>query len=113
MKSNIVIDSEVATLKPGARIFTGDFVSDQSGHRFEFKEFEFVQYLDKNVHIEGIEANAITPAELFDIRFPKIKVKTDISVGFFPSEKAAAYAFVEMMRGLLTMSEESYQKQFC
>ena len=113
MKKNaITIESGLDTLYLGDHIFSAEFISDEKGEHFDIKEYEFINYLDKNVHIEGIEIENANPAELFDVRFPKVKIKTDISCGFFKSAKEAAKEFVDMIEHIAKKARETYNKEF-
>jgi len=110
MKSSICVESILNELKPGDHIFSADFVSDDNGDRLEVKEFEFVKYIIGNNTSEiEVSKNAI-PAEIFDIRFPKIHSKTDISHGFFLTKKDAAKAFMDMISHIYKIVKESYKE---
>jgi hypothetical protein len=112
-KSTILIESKLKNLESGFHLFTADFVSDNEGDRLEIKEFEFVKYLNKDTKIDiEINENSI-PAEIFDIRFPKIHSKVDISYGFFTKKKDAADSFVKMINHIHKVVNSSYKKQFC
>lgn len=110
MKSNILIESNISDLSPGDHIFSADFVSDEKNDRLEIKEYEFVKYLTGNNNSE-IEVNKDSiPAEIFDIRFPKIHSKTDISYGFFATGEQAAKEFVDMITHIYKIVKKSYKE---
>ena len=109
MTSAICVESNLTELKPGTHIFSADFVSDDQGDRLEVKEFEFVKYIVGN-NTSEIEINKdALPAEIFDIRFPKIHSKTDISYGFFLTKEDAAKAFVDMITHIYKTVKKSYK----
>jgi hypothetical protein len=111
-KSEILIESKLQNLKPNDHIFSADFVSDEEGDRLEIKEFEFVKYLNKDTKIDIETKNSIL-AEIFDIRFPKVHSKTDISYGFFTKKEDAAESFVKMINHIHKVVNSSYKHQFC
>jgi len=94
-KQSIPIDSKLDNLKENDKIYIVEFeMSDKP--QFIFKEFLFKSYLDKTIHIEGIEADEDSIlAELRDEKFPDKPLKTDISRGFFLSKKEAADEFYD------------------
>jgi len=111
MKKNAIsIESNLDELQKGDHIFSADFVYDGIQEKFDIKEFEFIQYLDKTVHIEGLDTSNGTPAEIFDVRFPKVKIKTDISYGFFSSAETAVEEFVKMIKDVAKKAEKIYLK---
>jgi hypothetical protein len=115
MKSTIYVDSNIniQDLSPGDHIFSADFVSDDGGDRLEVKEFEFVKALQNNDTQLAMELNMnedSSPAEIFDIRFPKIHSKADLSHGFFKTKEAAAGAFLEMITNIYESVKTSYNK---
>ena len=105
-KNAIAIESNLNDLKHGDHIFSAEFVSTGDEERFDVKEFEFIGYLDKNIHIEGIDQEATTPAEIFDVRFPKVKIKTDISYGYFITPEKAKQEFVAMLEHILQKAKQ-------
>jgi hypothetical protein len=109
MKNSIVIESNLDKLEPKSHIFSADFVSDNEGDRLEVKEFEFIKYINGE-NTSDIEINKDSlPAEIFDIRFPKIHAKADISHGFFTTKKEAAKAFVDMINHIHKVVNNSYK----
>jgi hypothetical protein len=115
MKSAIYVESNVniQDLSPGDHIFSADFVSDDESDRLEVKEYEFVKALQNNDTQLAKELNMSemsSPAEIFDIRFPKIHSKTDISHGFFKTKEAAAEAFMNMITHIYESVKTSYNK---
>jgi hypothetical protein len=113
MKSSILVESDLSDLKPKTHIYSADFVSDNNGDSLEIKEFEFVKYLQKDSHLDIAVNEDSIPAEIFDIRFPKIHSKTDISYGFFSTKEEAAKAFVNMINHIHKVVNKSYKQQFC
>jgi hypothetical protein len=110
MKSAICVKSIIENIKPGSHLFSADFVSDNEGDRLEIKEFEFVKFVTgRNSSDININMDAL-PAEIFDIRFPKIHSKTDISYGFFLTKEDAAKSFVDMITHIYNVVTESYKK---
>jgi hypothetical protein len=108
VKSAIYIESNLKKLEPGDHIFSAEFVSDEKEDRLEIKEFEFVKYLVGN-NTSEIETNKdAIPAVIFDIRWPKIQSKTDISHGFFSTEKMAVESFYEMISHIYKIIKKSY-----
>jgi len=109
MTGSICIESNFEELKPGTRIFSADFVSDNEGDRLDIKEYEFVKYITGNNTSDiDINKNSI-PAEIFDVRFPKIHSKVDISHGFFLTKKDAAESFVKMINHIHKVVNKSYK----
>ena len=97
-KQLIPIDSKLNNLKSGDKIFNVEFEMGDNPD-FIFRELEFKRYIEKTIHIEGLETNENSIiAELRDPKFEKIEMKTDISCGFFLSKKEAVDEFVESIK---------------
>jgi len=110
-KQAMPTQSKKITFKKGKSIFTVDFGQKENEEKptFSFKEFKLVKMLDKNSHIEGIEIlESSQLAEIYDVNFPNMPIKTDISTGFFLSKKKAAKEFISAYTFILKSAKSEY-----
>jgi len=102
------------SLKEGDKLYTVEFSKDgDSEGVLETRELTFVRFHDSNNHIEGLdEKEGAILAELKDERFDKVELKTDISTGFFLTEKEACWSFVDSLREVYEEVKAAYEKKF-
>lgn len=104
-KAHLAIDSEIGDYKVGDHIFTADFGGDGTGKcSFEVKEYEIKKIqkvMGKNNY-----------SEIFDIRFPKALIKTDLTTGYFKTEKEAKKAFLDSVEYIYTECKKIYTEEY-
>jgi hypothetical protein len=110
----LIKGDDMIFVKKDQLLYNVEFQSDEDGvMELKINEYKFVDFLTKDVHIEGIDIseNSI-PATLIDTKFPKIEIKTDIEFGYFFTAEKATRAFIEMMTEITKRSIDAYEKQF-
>ncbi len=101
--NHLAIDSELKGIKIGDHVFTADFVNDSNGGcKFDIKEFE--------VKSEKKIMGKSNYYEIFDVRFPKGIIKSDLESGFFKTSLEAEKAFVDAMEFIFLESKKAYEK---
>ena len=101
--NHLAIDSELKDIKIGDHVFTADFVNDSNGGcKFDIKEFE--------VKSEKKIMGKSNYYEIFDVRFPKGIIKSDLESGFFKTPLEAEKAFVDAMEFIFLESKKAYEK---
>ena len=110
-KQSLPIMSKLEDLQSGEKIYTVELVVEDNKNVFSFTEFTFIKYLDKKIHIEGIEINENSIiAQLKDERFKNTEIKTDISCGFFLSKKEAVEEFNASIYELMIKTKLAYDE---
>jgi hypothetical protein len=109
----ILNENKMLDLKENDAIFQVELQSENGNMNIISHKLIFVKYLDKKIRIEGLDTNEDSVlAELYNEATPKIPIKTDISCGYFKSEKEAYIEFVNMTKEIYEVSLKEYETKF-
>jgi hypothetical protein len=85
----------ISNLKKDDIIYYAEYESGKN--EIKIKSLKIKELYGKKDHIEGIKTDAFL-CDLVDTEFPKVTIrKTDISRGYFKTEKEAAQAFTDVI----------------
>jgi hypothetical protein len=109
----ILNENKLENLKKGDNIFQVELTSENGEMELISHKLIFDQYLDKKNKIDGLVINENSViAQLHTEQAPKVPIKTDISCGFFLSEKEAAWEFVNMITLVYKKALSEYESKF-
>ncbi|MCF0124946.1 MAG: hypothetical protein HUJ68_04200 [Clostridia bacterium] len=106
---NLGIDSNIGDYKVGDHIFAAEFgvFSEDEKPTFKILEYEIKKIIKSTV--DGVDKSY---AEIIDIKFPKVVIKSNLKSGFFKSGKEAAEEFISSMEYICTEAKKVYNEQF-
>jgi hypothetical protein len=109
----ILNEHKIVDLKPGDILYQVELTSEDGQIQLTPHKLIFDKYLEKNVKIPDIEMSKDSLlAQLHSEKAPKIPIKTDISCGYFLSEKEASWEFVNMTKILYKRALSDYESKF-
>jgi hypothetical protein len=110
----ILNENTLKNLKSGDKIYQVELTSDGGEMELVTHELIFDKYLDKkDVKIKELTiSDESVLAEVHTEKAPKIPIKTDISCGYFLSEKEASWEFVNMIKIVYKKALSEYESKF-
>lgn len=115
MKKHVIHtqNNNLKNLKPNTRLYSVEYISEGNGTgKLNVKEFNFVKFI-RNTSTElskGLNIEGELIAEIKDIKFPKISIKTDISSGFFVEKQQALDSFMNSIENIYENVKKEYEK---
>jgi hypothetical protein len=109
----VLNENRLEDLKAGDAIFQTEMVSEKGDMRLVTHKLIFEEYLDKSTKLIDVEIHDDSLlAQLHTEAAPNIKVKTDISCGFFKNEKDAMWEFVNMTQIIYEKARDEFTKKY-
>jgi len=109
----ILNENRLEDLKEGDIIYQVELQSVDGEMQLKSHELIFDKYLDKKIKIPELEVNESSVlAELHTAKAPGIPIRTDISCGYFKSEKQACWEFVNMIKKVYEKALSEYENKF-
>ncbi len=106
---NLGIDSTLKEYHKGDHIFSVDFGKEAENEK---PSFQIHEYEIKSIISSHFENTKDLFYKIFDIKHPKVEIKTNLKSGFFNSAKEAADEFISSMEYILEEARRSYSEQF-
>lgn len=105
----IPIGSSIKNLKVGDKLYTTEITNDNGEWDLITKEFELTSIVQNN--IEGVDTNGAIMVKMKDTKLD-LEVATDISTGYFTSEKESAYALIQRLLEIANIANTLYENKY-